>query len=118
MRMEFVESCDMEVVTQLNQLYRVTSYCIQTAIEYYVTVDHKKSEHFHRKLTALLTNPNTIDVIQKKKMSVKTAHLDPGLYSQNLRQELNKFNSQSQIVVKSIIEGTQKKIKHHNKLIT
>jgi len=28
-------------------------------------------------------------------MSVKTAHLDPGLYSQNLRQELNKFNSQS-----------------------
>jgi hypothetical protein len=33
------------------------------AIEYYVTVDHKKSEHFHRKLTALLTNPNTIDVI-------------------------------------------------------
>lgn len=73
-------------------------------------MDSKKAEHFHRKLTALLTNPNTIDVIEKKKMPAKTAHLDPNFYSQNLKQELNKFNSQSQVVVKSMIEGNQRKI--------
>lgn len=56
------------------------------AIEYYATTDNKKAEHFHRKLTALLTNPNTIDIIEKKKMAVKASHLDPNAYSQSLKQ--------------------------------
>lgn len=50
-------------------------------------------------------------------MAVKASHLDPGAYSQNLKQELNKFNSQSQIVVKSMIEGNDKKREYHSKLI-
>ena len=68
---------------------------MQIAIEYYATVHQKKAEHFHRKLTSLLTNPNTIDVIDKKQVSAKTAHIDPNAYNKNLKQELNKFSSQS-----------------------
>lgn len=76
---------------------------MQIAIEYYANVDTKKSEHFHRKLMTLLTNPNTIDVIEQKKVPAKGPQLEPGLYNQHLKQELNKFNSQSQVVVKSIL---------------
>lgn len=93
---------------------------IKTAIEHYSTVDIKKSEHFQRKLTALLTNPNTIDVIehkQEKLISVKTAHLDQEGYEKNLKHELYKFNSQSNIMVKSILEGSEKKVEHQNRIL-
>lgn len=90
---------------------------MQIAIEYYANIDIKKSEHFQRKLTSLLTNPNTIDVIDQKQTPVKMAHLDPVNYSKNLKQELNKFNSQSDLVVKSMIEGNQRRIQQQSRLI-
>lgn len=36
--------------------------------------------------------------------------VDPSLYEKNLKHELHKFNSQSGVVVKSMIEGTAKKL--------
>lgn len=59
---------------------------MQIAIEHYATADQKKAEHFHRKLTSLLTNPNTIDVISQKQISAKTAHLNPNSYNRTLKQ--------------------------------
>ncbi len=83
------------------------------AIEYYSTIDAKRAQHFHRKLTALLTIPNTIDVMEKKQHEneVKSEyHVDTTIYEKNLKKELHNFNSQSGVVVKSIIEGTAKKL--------
>ena len=89
------------------------------AIEHYSTLDAKKAQHFHRKLTALLTNPNTIDVIEKKQKEthVKTSLVDPSSYEKNLKHELHVFNSQSNVMVKSMIEGTNKRMEYHNRLI-
>lgn len=64
-----------------------------------------------------MTNPNTIDVIEQKQVAVKTSHIDSKGYEKNLKHELHMFNSQSNIMVKSMIEGTDKKIEHHNRLM-
>ena len=56
------------------------------AIEHYSTLDAKKAQHFQRKLTALLTNPNAMDALEQKKPEVKTAHLDTKTYEKNLKQ--------------------------------
>ena len=92
------------------------------AIEYYANNDTKKAEHFHRKLTSLLTNPNTLDIMERgcKQQSAKNEQpkVDTAHYNKHLKQELNKFNSQSELVVKSMIEGTNKKAEYHHRLIS
>jgi hypothetical protein len=47
------------VVQQLNDLY-----C--AAIEHHLNGDPRKLQHFQRKLTALLTHPNTLQAIENK----------------------------------------------------
>lgn len=39
---------------------------MQIAIEYYIAVDTKKTMHFQKKLTALLTNPTTLRLIDNR----------------------------------------------------
>ena len=66
MRLQFVESYDLDAVKELNELYKVLTVEItQIGIEYYVNIDPKKAQHFQRKLTTLLTNPQTLDIIDK-----------------------------------------------------
>jgi hypothetical protein len=43
--------------------------------------------------------------------------VDPAHYSSQLRMELNKFNTQSEIVVRSMIEGSNKKVEKSNRLM-
>lgn len=43
--------------------------------------------------------------------------MDPAHYSSQLRMELNKFNTQSEIVVRSMIEGSNKKVEKSNRLM-
>jgi hypothetical protein len=44
--------------------------------------------------------------------------VDPAHYSSHLRMELNKFNTQSEIVIKSMIEGSNKKVEKSNRLMS
>lgn len=60
MRLDFADTYDMELVQQLNEMYKA-------AIEYYIHEDPKKIQHFQRKLTSLLSNPQTLQVIENKK---------------------------------------------------
>jgi hypothetical protein len=59
MRLEFADTYELDVVKQLNDLYKI-------AVEYYIHEDPKKAGHFQRKLTSLLSNPQTLSVIEKK----------------------------------------------------
>ena len=43
--------------------------------------------------------------------------MDAGGYSKSLKQELGKFNSNSEIMVKSMMEGSEKKMEKHHRLI-
>ena len=47
-------------------MYRVIFfYLFQIAIEYYINIDSRKASHFQRKLTSLLTNPYTLEIIER-----------------------------------------------------
>jgi hypothetical protein len=48
----------LNTVKELNDLYKL-------AIEYYIHQDSKKANHFQRKLTNLLSNKQTLEVIEK-----------------------------------------------------
>jgi hypothetical protein len=90
MKLEFAESYDLETVQQLNDLFKL-------AVEYYIHEDPKKAAHFQRKLTSLLSNPQTLNVIQSHKLgSPRNNGQD---YQRTLKSELGNFNSQSQVVV-------------------
>lgn len=56
MRLQFCDTYDLELIKQLNEMYKV-------AIEYYINEDPKKANHFQRKLTSMLANPQTLEVI-------------------------------------------------------
>ena len=43
--------------------------------------------------------------------------MDSAHYSSNLRMELNKFNTQSEIVIRSMIEGSNKKAEKSSRLM-
>lgn len=43
--------------------------------------------------------------------------MDAAQYSSQLRMELNKFNTQSEIVIRSMIEGSNKKVEKSNRLM-
>ena len=47
-------------------------------------------------------------------MVVKTAHIDSRKYKRTLKEELNKFNAQSKLMVIGIIEGKNKRIENSN----
>lgn len=64
MKLSFVETYDIEAVKQLNELYR-------HAIEFYIHEDLKKAKHFQRKLTSLLSNPQTLLLFDQKKKEPK-----------------------------------------------
>jgi hypothetical protein len=74
------------------------------AVEYYIHEDPKKAAHFQRKLTSLLSNPQTLTVIERSSpLSPRGKGQD---YQRTLKSELGSFNSQSQVVVEQIIEGS------------
>lgn len=90
---------------------------MQVAIEYYVNEDPRKANHFQKKLTSLLTHPYTLELIEHKPVHAK-AEVDSAHYSSHLRMELNKFNTQSDIVIRSMIEGSNKKIEKSSRLMS
>lgn len=67
---------------------------------------------------SLLTHPYTLELIEKKPHSAKSPEVDPAHYSSQLRIELNKFNTQSEIVVRSMIEGSNKKAEKSSRLMS
>lgn len=89
---------------------------MQIAIEYYINEDPRKANHFQKKLTALLTNPYTLELIEKKPHA--KGEVDTAQYSSHLRMELNKFNTQSEIVIRSMIEGSNKKVEKSSRLMS
>ena len=99
MKLEFSQTFDMEVVQQLNDLYK-------RAIEFYVHEDPKKAKHFQRKLTSLLSNPHTLQLFDVKKDEEKKEHEA----RQNLRNQINQFNAQSNTLVTQMIEGVNRKM--------
>ncbi len=64
MKLEFTETYEIEVVKQLNDLYRL-------AIEFYIHEDLKKAKHFQRKLTHLLSDPQTLSLFDQQKQQPK-----------------------------------------------
>lgn len=58
MKLEFADCYDLETIQQLNDLYKL-------AVEYYIHEDPKKANHFQRKLTSMLSNPQTLNVMEK-----------------------------------------------------
>jgi hypothetical protein len=93
-----------------------TSPRTQIAIEYYINEDPRKANHFQKKLTTLLTHPYTLELIDNKPRA-KTPEVDTAQYSSHLRMELNKFNTQSDIVIRSMIEGSNKKVEKSHRLM-
>jgi hypothetical protein len=71
----------------------------------------RKLQHFQRKLNTLLTHPNTLQVIENRNnvKNLKTGN-GPASYNDSLKHELNKFNYQSSILVKSMLEGSEYKV--------
>jgi phosphomannomutase len=90
------------------------------AIEYYISHDPRKMQHFQRKLTSLLTHPNTLQAIENRNPSREAETkkgASTGTYTKNLKHEMNKFNSESGMLVKSMLEGSEIKAINSNRLI-
>lgn len=64
----------------------------------------------------MLTHPYTLELIEKKP-DAKSPEVDTAQYSSHLRMELSKFNTQSEIVIRSMIEGSNKKAEKSNRLM-
>lgn len=75
-------------------------------MEFYINEDPRKANHFQKKLATLLTHPHTLQLIEQKQIPAKNVNVDQSQYVSHLKMELNKFNTQSDIVVKSILEGS------------
>lgn len=86
------------------------------AVEYYINVDAKKANHFQKKLTNLLTNPITLQLIEPKQKA-KSNFNKANVLSQNVKEEVGKFNSQANSYVKNIIENTERKLEKSESLI-
>jgi hypothetical protein len=98
-------------VQQLNDLY-----C--SAIEHHLNDDPRKLQHFQRKLTALLTHPNTLQAIENKQpQDPQQKRNSAGGYVKTLRHEMNKFNSESGALVRSMMEGSEMKAINSTRLI-
>ncbi len=94
----------------MNDIYKL-------AVEYYIHEDPKKANHFQRKLTSLLSNPNTLNVIEKSQQP-KSERTNKGeQYQRMLRNELGNFNSQSQVVVEQIIEGSSRRAEKNGRML-
>jgi len=82
-------------------------------VEYYINVDAKKAQHFQRKLSNLLTHPRTLILIESKdKERARSVNPRPITTEVNnrLKQEVSKFNSQANTVVKSFITANEKQL--------
>lgn len=66
----------------------------QTAVEYFVSVDTKKATHFQKKLTHLLTNPRTLQLIEPRQKAKAELNKASEL-SSALKGEMCKFNTQA-----------------------
>lgn len=102
MKLEFAESYDFQTVQELNNLYKL-------AIEYYVHEQPKKANHFQRKLTSLLSNPQTLTVIENSQIPKSDRSNKGEQYQRVLKSELVNFSSQSQIVVEQMIEVSSRR---------
>ncbi len=60
-----------------------------------MNIDVRKMQHFQRKLTSLLTHPNTLQVIENRNSTPSAPTMrnsNIGAYSKTLKHEMNKFN--------------------------
>ena len=73
-------------------------------MEYYIHYDLRKLNHFHRKLTSLLTRNTPFKVVQNREQ-VK----QEDSYSKKLQTEMKKFDSEGMILVQSMLEGSEMK---------
>lgn len=81
------------------------SYLNQIAIDHYVQYDAKKAQHFQRKMTRLLADPDTLSLIQSKEPEKMTLLRSPRLATKSkIKEEVNKFNICSSEYIKNIIE--------------
>lgn len=96
----------MAVVQQLNDLYVV-------AMDYYIQHDLRKLQHFHRKLTSLLTHPKTLKNIQ----NTTTTEKQDNSYSRSLKCEMSKFNNEGMILVRSMLDGSEMKANNSKRAI-
>ncbi len=71
-------------------------------MEYYIHHDLRKLNHFHRKLTSLLTRTTPFKPIIENHVDGK----QEDSYSRKLQSELRKFDSQGMILVQSMLEGS------------
>lgn len=113
MRLEFDDTFTLETVQGLNELYRVPLDLMQIGVEYYINVDPKKAQHFQRKLANLLTHPRTLSLIENKdKERARSVNPRPITTEVNnrLKQEVSKFNSQANTVVKSFLTANEQKL--------
>lgn len=66
-------------------------------------------------------NPQTLDLIekdQKRQQSEPQGKQIGSQYDKSLKMELNKFNAQSEVMVKSMIEGSDIKQQRNYRLIS
>ena len=80
----------------------------KVAVEYYIHEDPKKAGHFQRKLTTLLSNPQTLKIMENTQSAKE--ELKGHEYQRQLKNELGLFHAQSQVVVEQMIEGSARRI--------
>ena len=66
----------------------------------------------------LLTHPRTLQAIQNKEDKPKNRKTQNAAdYSSNLSSQMNKFNSESNVLVKSMMEGSDIKMERTNRMV-
>ena len=66
----------------------------------------------------MLTNPNTLQVIENKCSPKKDEKTKKAAnYNHLLRGEINKFNMESNVLVMSMVEGSDLKLERNNRLL-
>jgi hypothetical protein len=82
---------------------------MQIAIDHYVQFEPKKAQHFQRKMTRLLADPDTLSLITCLEPEKMTILRSPRLATKSkIRDEVDKFNNCSMEYIKNIIEQSEK----------
>lgn len=77
--------------------------------------------HFQRKLHNLLTHPRTLSIIENKDKerakSMNPRPAPPSNINSKMKEEVSKFNSQANTVVKNIIQSSEQKLTSNENII-
>ena len=66
----------------------------------------------------LLTHPRTLQAIENKEDTPKSRKTQKAAdYSSTLSSQINKFNSESNVLVKSMVEGSDIKMEKTNRMV-